>query len=160
MEAYREFLVTPEVSLRDPGSPPESPIGEQADRKLEITVLFTSLKPTAVAARRAAGLLRGLDGRITLIDAQPIPYALPLDCPPVSLDFSKRRLLAMVKQSTVEMAAQVLLCRLRFETLLRVLKPGSLVVVGCRERWWPTWERKLARKLQRAGYQTVLIESR
>lgn len=159
METYQEYLIKLENLRFDrcsPGKPQET---DYTARKLEITVLFTFPKLTAAAARHAAGLLRGLDGRIMLIDVQPIPCSLPLDHPPVSLDFSKKRLLAIVRQSPVEITAEILLCRFRFEALLCVLKPGSVVLVGCRRRWWPSWERQVARKLRCAGYETVLIKT-
>lgn len=105
---------------------------------------------------RAAALVTGLNGHISLLDLQTVPRQLPLDHPPVSIDFVKRRLVAIADASSVETAAYVYLCRCPVEALMSALKAGSLIVIGYRKRWWPTWETKLARKLQRAGYQIVL----
>jgi hypothetical protein len=55
---------------------------------------------------------------------------------------------------------QIFLCRDRFETLAAVLKPGSIVVVGGRKRWWPTKDETLARQLRRAGYEVLFKETR
>jgi hypothetical protein len=105
---------------------------------------------------RAAALVTGLNGHISLLDLQTVPHQLPLDHPPVSLDFAKHRLVAIANASSVETTACVYLCRCPVEALMSVLKAGSLIVIGCRNRWWPTWETKLARKLQHAGYEIVL----
>lgn len=140
------------------GEPPEEASDEEAGRKLEVAVLFTSPMPTLAAARRAAKLLEGLDGRITLIETQPIPYCLPVDRPAVSLAFTKQRLLKLIQESGIAMAARVFLCRFRYEALLQLLSPGALIVIGCRKTVWPSWEKRLGRKLRNAGYQTILIE--
>jgi hypothetical protein len=154
METYLE-----EERLLESARPPEPVSDEGAARNLEVAVLFTSIRATIAAAHCASKLLKGLDGRISLIEALPVPYPLPLDKPQVSLHFTKRRLRTLVEQSGIEMTAQIFLCRFRFEALLRILKPGALVVMGCRKRLWPTWEKRLAKKLRHAGYQTVVIES-
>jgi len=156
METYHEYVLRPERSYCSPRQPLAS---DYPARDLDITVLFTFPRLTAAATRHATGLLRGLDGRITLIDVQPVPYPLPLDRPPMALGFSERRLKTILEQSTVAITAKILLCRFRFEALLSILKPGSVVLVGCRRRWWPPWERKLARKLRRAGHEIVLIQT-
>jgi hypothetical protein len=148
-----------EKLLLDSGHPPETPSDEGVARKLEVAVLFTSFEATLAAARRASKLIEGLDGRISLVDTLPVPYPLPVDRPPVSLAFAKRRLLTLVEESGTEMTAHVFLCRFRFEALLLLLKQGALIVMGCRKTLWPIWEKRLARKLRRAGYQILLIES-
>jgi hypothetical protein len=51
------------------------------------------------------------------------------------------------------------LCRDRVETLRKVLKPHSLVVIGGRRSWWPTPENRLARQLRRSGHEVVFAEA-
>jgi hypothetical protein len=48
-------------------------------------------------------------------------------------------------------------CRDQVETLLRVLSPNSLVVIGGRKHWWPTPERRVARALQSKGHRVVFV---
>ena len=159
MNTSLAWLLNPEVPTRKQALPPDASTIPASERKLEISVLFTSRESTIAAVRRAAAMLKGLDGRISLIDVQTVPYPLPLDRPPVALDFTQRRLLAIAAESELESKASVYFCRFRWETLLRILKPGSAIVIGTRKRWWTSREKKLARKLQRAGYQTLVVEA-
>jgi hypothetical protein len=42
--------------------------------------------------------------------------------------------------------------------VLRAIRHGSIVMVGCRKRFWPTSERRLAWALRRRGHQVILTE--
>jgi hypothetical protein len=74
------------------------------------------------------------------------------------VDFNERRLRVLAGQSRVETRVSIYLCRDALPTLLSVLKPHSLVVVGSRKRWWPTAEKRLAAKLRRAGHVVMVTE--
>ena len=100
-----------------------------------------------------------LSARVTLLVPQVVPYPLPLETPPVLVDFSERRFRLIACQSPVETRVRIFLCRDRFEILNSVLSPRSLVVVGGRRRWWPTAERRLARKLRGAGHEVIFTET-
>jgi hypothetical protein len=105
----------------------------------------------------AAALLNVLNGHISLVAFQTVPHQLALENPPISVGFTKRRLLAIGNESSVETTAYVYLCRCPLEALTPVLAPRTLIVIGCRRRWWPTWETKLAQKLRHAGYQIISV---
>ena len=49
-------------------------------------------------------------------------------------------------------------CRDAVEMLRGALKPGSLVVIGERPRWWPTRESALAKALRKMGHIVLLSE--
>jgi len=157
MKPFSVSSPTREIVLAEGASPPEL-LAVEPGEKLEVSVLFTTPESTIAAVRRAATLLNGLEGRISLIDVQTIPYPLPFETPLVALDFIKQRLLAIAGEIDLEIAVYVYLSRFRWETLAQVLRPGSVIVIGCRTNWWLGWEKKLARRLQRAGYSTVLVE--
>jgi hypothetical protein len=159
MKAYRKFLVRLEKPVHEEGSTADAAASHGARHRLQIAVVFTSLSSTVAALNRAASLLRGLDGRISLIDARPIPYVLPLNEPPVSLDFTQLCLRAIASASDAEeVTPQIVLCRFRFEALVNVLKPYSLIIIGCRKSRWPNREKRLARKLRRRGYEVLVRE--
>jgi hypothetical protein len=158
MEPFRQFLVgngTLSHGTTLPASPPGT---NESEGKLEITVIFTSADATLAAIDRAGALLRGLNCHISLVAAQSVPYPLPLERPPVLLGFNKQRLVDIASESPVDTTVHLYLCRWRSETLASALKPGTVVVIGGRKRWWPTWEKSLARKLRRTGFTVIFLE--
>jgi hypothetical protein len=126
--------------------------------KLNIAVVYTSPAATLAAIQEAGKLADNLGGHLELVVPQVVPYPLPLESPPVLIEFSERRFREIASHSPVETTVRIYLCRDSGETLAKVLKPGSLVVIGGRRRWWPTRESALARKLQKAGHEVVFKE--
>jgi hypothetical protein len=134
------------------------PLGDEFEHRLDVAVVFTSAAATIAALRRAGTLANRLSARIKLIVPQIVPYPLPLESPPVLVDFSEHRFRTIAAESSVETAVQIYLCRDDWETVKIVLAPRSLVVIGGRKRWWPTQEKSMARKLRRAGHQVIFTE--
>lgn len=138
---------------------PASPPGTTGSYgQLEINVLFTSPEATVEALQRSGNLVRGLNARINLIALLIVPYPLALNNPPASVAFTEQRLLEVASQSSVDTNPHLYICRSPLEALSLVLKPYSVLIVGDRKSWWPTWERRLTRKIQSAGFQTLLLE--
>ena len=132
----------------------------EAQSRFEIAVVFTSVEATLAALKAAGSLAYRLGGRITIIVPQVVPFPLQLTSPPVLLEWNERRFRVIARESPVETAVRFYLCRDRMETLTKVLNGHSLVVLGGgKRRWWPTPERRLARKLRRAGHQVILTET-
>lgn len=131
----------------------------EVEPRLNISVIFTAVEPTAAALRMAGALAGGWNAHITLVVPQIVPYPLPLASPPVLLDFHERRLQELASRSPVETTVSVYLCRDREETLVSVLKPGSLIVLGGKRRWWPTAEGRLAKVLRRAGHEVIFART-
>jgi hypothetical protein len=109
-------------------------------------------RATLAAATRHA---RGLGAQITILAAQVVPYPLPLDRPPVPVEFTERALSSLASEQTVATDVELYLCRDKNETIRKVLKPESLVVIGGRKRWWRTAENRLTRLLRRDGHRVV-----
>ena len=130
----------------------------QVEPKLNIDVIFTSVDSIPGALKRATDLASRLGARIRLVVPQVVPYPLPLASPPVLLDWSERRFRAIAAESPVETTVEIYLCRDRLATLLAVLKPNSVVVLGGRKRWWPTSEKLLASRLRAAGHDVILAD--
>jgi len=137
---------------------PARPIGEEADQKLNIAVIFTSVESTLAALKEAGNLANSLGAKITLVVPQVVPYPLPLETPPVLLEFNEHRFRVIANESLVETSVQIYLCRDRQAMLLRMLSPNSLVVIGGHKKWWPTTEKLTARRLRQAGHKVIFIE--
>jgi len=114
---------------------------------------------TIAALKMAGALASGLSAHITLVVAQAVPYPLPLEDPPVLLDFIRPRLGQIASDSPVETTIRHYLCRDRLVTLTAVLKRGSIVVIGGRKKWWPTREKILVSRLRRFGHDAILTET-
>jgi hypothetical protein len=152
-------LAIEKVLVPAPGLPKRR-IGEESDQKLNISVVFTSVEATLAALREAGNLASSLGARIMLVAPQVVPDPLPLETPPVLVEFNENRFRAIASESPVETSVQIYLCRDRIETLTSVLKPRSIVVLGGRKRsWWPTKDERLARRLRRAGYEVLFKET-
>jgi hypothetical protein len=158
MEARKEMSLAYECRLKPATGMPDQPAGEGAESRLNIDVVFTSVEATLAALRKAGALASRLNAQVTLLVPQVVPYPAPLTSPPVLLDFSERRFRVIAGECPVETKVQLYLCRDAWETLSCALKPRSLVVIGGRARWWPTREKRLAKKLRRAGHEVVFAE--
>ena len=141
-----------------PGHPAHA-AAAHSESKLNIAVVFTSIHATLTALKRAGALAASLGARITLLVPQIVPYPLPLESPPVLLDFTERRFRLIADESPVETVVRIYLCRDGWDTVSTELSAHSLVVVGGRRRWWPTRAERLAGKLSRAGHEVIFAET-
>src|SRR6202049_2763104 len=106
--------------------------------RLEVNVIFTDPQATVAALKTAGVLARDLGACIQVRAAIAVLYKLPLDKPPVSVNFLESLLCRLVSRSelhTFEPSVHIYMCRDRIETLVRVLRPNSLVVISGREHW-------------------------
>jgi hypothetical protein len=138
---------------------PQTAAPRQSEPKLNIAVVFTSVDATLAALRQAGTLAAALGARILLMVPQVVPFPLPLESPPVLLDFNERRFHVIGAQSVVETVVRIYLCRDGWETVATHLSPRSLVVIGGRRRWWPTRPKRLASKLAHAGHEVIFAET-
>src|ERR1051325_3972287 len=118
-----------------------------------VSVVFTSPEGTLAAIRRAAEIVGRYAARLRVIVPQVVPFPRDLSNPSVNADFNEWQLVLLAQQVPVNATLDVYLCRDAAETVLAVLAPRSLVVVGGRQRrWWPSAEHRLADTLRRAGH--------
>jgi hypothetical protein len=138
---------------------PDQQIAASRSSNLNIIVVFTSSEPTMGALRTAGTLATQLGARITIVVPQVISYQLPLDKPPVLQDWNQRHFQVIANGCPVETAVRFYLCRDSWQTLTKVLKSHSLIVLGGKKHWWPTAESRLARKLRRLGHEVIFTET-
>ena len=142
------------AGIRD--RPADPPKGQRASgSSFRVTVLYTGMENTLAALRKAEELASGLDAHLLLAVPLVVPYKLPLTDPPVSPEFLVHKLSGSARHS---MDICICVGRDYRQVCGRVLKTGSLVVVGGRKRWWPTQEEHLACGLAAAGHQVVYVE--
>ena len=147
-----ERVVTPAIGR------PAPPRKDESDHSLDVAVVFTTAAATVAALRMADALARQLGASVRMLVPQVVPYPLPLQSPPILLDFSEQRFREIALESGVGTMVQIYLCRDKLETLKSVLAARSVVVIGGRKRWWPTAESRLARKLRRVGQEVIFAE--
>src|SRR6187399_544495 len=136
-----------------------NPEGPGQPGRLRIHVLFTNPRDTRAALQTAVDMASELESDISLIVTQIVPFPLPLDNPPVPLDFASeqiRRLAESVYTGVIELRGCIYLCRNPIETLIRKLPAHSLIVIGIRPHWPFGKAKRLARALRRNGHEVIL----
>lgn len=129
----------------------------------EVNVIFTEQKATAAALETAESFAQGLGACVRLRAAIIVPWQLPIDQPPVSVAFFEQLLRGLVDErntDAVERTIHVYICRDWIKTLLQVLRPNSVVVIGGRKHWWPIAESRIVRALRAKGHRVVLVDFR
>ena len=135
-----------------------------AGGQVEVVVVHTTIPTTLTALKTAATLAKGLSAQVRLLVPQVVPFALPLEHPPVPTSFTERRFRTVAEKAAVETTVEIVLCRDIAPALETLLRPRSLIVVGARNsRWWnrawPSFETRLARRLRKLGHQVVFANS-
>jgi hypothetical protein len=142
----------------DDALPPQGP-----DPRLRLIVIHTTMDGTRSALRAVAALADGLGAVVGVLVAQVVPFHVPLDRPPVSLDFLRRRLCGLASEAGLQVAEvriQICLCRDRIRALHQSLHSRSLIFIGAQGRWKSRHERKLAKVLSREGHFVILLDTR
>ena len=132
--------------------------GSERGPNVRIYVIFTDIIGTRAALLAATRLAYGLDLPLSLLAARSVPYPLPLESPPVSVEFTEHAMCSLVSDLDAEIAVQILLCREPQEALRDALGPEALVVIGKGKGWWRSRYRNLARRLRADGRHLVLID--
>ncbi len=126
-------------------------------RELRLFVPYTTQKLTARALRAAMDLAGGLSVQVSVVAVQVVPFACPLDRPPVAVEHMKRELGELAGNAGMPVQGSVVLARDREDGFRHALKPGSLILIAVRRRPWRTSEEELARRLAKAGYSVAMV---
>jgi hypothetical protein len=125
-----------------------------------ITVIYTSIEGTLAALDAAVQLSKGLQARIVLLVAAELAIYYPLDHPPVAASFFERVSSAILEELQLDESVirrEIYFCRRQVQCFEATLEPGSLVVLGTKNRKWQGWERRLAHTLEVLGHDAVLV---
>jgi len=125
---------------------------------LLVSVLFTTPAETLEALHAAASLAADLDARINLVSVRVVPYPLPLDRPPVYVEFLARQLRAVAAQSPLPVEIHLYFGRDAVETLNSVLPPDSLLLAGRRRGWRANIAKRLAGRLRQKGHHVLFAD--
>ena len=126
--------------------------GSRVDTGVALHVIFSGLRRTQALLAAASEFARGLDARITILVPQVVPYPLPLEQPPVPIQFIEHSVAAL------GVNVDVYLCRDRCQAILNALPPESVVIMGA-SRWCFSENRRIAKILRRQGHRVVLAPS-
>jgi hypothetical protein len=130
------------------------------DQNLRLYVIGTTPERTRRVLEIACALARDLDAKLSVLVAQPVPYPLPLDQPPVHADFIEGAWSQLARGQGIDTNVTVCLCRDRDETVRQRLAAGSIVLIGIRRRWLRSAEHILARMLRRDGHRVILVDTK
>jgi hypothetical protein len=133
--------------------------GRVVQSRLTVVVPFTTPELTKVALSHAVTLSTDLNAAIRLIETEVVPVQYPLDEPPISREFSANRLSEIAAAAGIHPRGEIIYTRDFMACFRRKVHIGSLIVIAEGMSWWPTAEKKLARKLLKAGYDVVLVRA-
>jgi len=133
-----------------------NPDKEETPGRLRIHVLYTNPGDTRAALNTAVEMADDLQTEIALIVSQIVPFQLPIDSPPVPLEFASEQIRRLAESAHTELKGYIFLCRNPIETLLKELPPHALVVIGVRARWPFGKSKRLAKALRRNGHEVIL----
>jgi hypothetical protein len=129
-------------------------------QSLSVNVLYTNPEATRVALKAAEALAHDLAATIHLRAVLCVPCRLSIDCPPIPVSFFRLALCELVERigsATCEYVLHIYVGRSRIETLLKVLRPSSLLVIAGRRRFWPTTESRVLKAASRAGHSVAFV---
>lgn len=130
-------------------------------QSLSVNVVCTSPAATAAALRAAASLAEDLEPTIHVRAMIPVPRQFPMDYafgPAQAMTRLLGELLQRIGLNRCKYVLHIYICRSRIDTLLNVLRPCSLLVIGGRQRLWPTLERRISRIMRAAGHSVAFVD--
>lgn len=123
-----------------------------------IHVLTTTFEGTRAALTAAVPLAKGCGARLVVIVTQVVPYAITLDNPIDSAEFTIRRCRDFVSELDGEARIQLCLCRRLDDVVSQLLPAHSTIVLGgWVAAWRPTAEAKLMRRMTESGHRVIFV---
>lgn len=126
-------------------------------KQLLINVAYTTPNGTLGALREAARLTAGMDANIRVIVPRVVPYPLELNQPQVNPECMAQHFRRLCVKTGADLRFEIVLCREVAHAYSVALDRNSVVIVGGRNRWWPTRETRLARSLTCKGHNVLFV---
>ena len=125
---------------------------------LDLVVPYVNPALTARAFAAALKLADGCNATMTLMAVHVLPYPAPLECQEGIRQRLEAELTAVARATPAALRVKLVFARDREEAYLALLRRESLVVIGTKDRWWPTGEERFARKLAAHGHSVAVIK--
>jgi hypothetical protein len=148
---------TLESSKQEPGS------GTEQTPPMSVNVVYSSPEATITALRAAEALTRELNATVHIRAMIAVPRQLAIDSAFTAAQFFYRLISDLVERvgsKDCEYVLHIYVCRCRIETLLKVLGPSSILVIGGRRRFWPTAESRLSKAAISAGHSVAFVDAK
>src|SRR5215471_6026170 len=123
---------------------------------LDIVVPYTTPQLTRLAIRKAEEMASAIPSAIHVVRLQAVPFPLDLRNPPVALSILREQT-RQVSRGVQTAEVSVILTRNPEASLLKMLHPGSIVVIASEKRWWRTAQERLKRFCERHGHPVTLL---
>ena len=124
----------------------------------EVCVLFTSPDETLRALRVASDLARLAGGEIRLVDFRVVPMGAPIESPGGRPRVEADGFLDRVRTEGIDVRVNVYVCRNARQAIPRVFNRQSIIVIGGRQRRWPTRAARWRRTLERRGHFVMFVD--
>ena len=123
---------------------------------LDIVVPYTTPELTREALRKAGELTAEIPSKIRVVRMQRVPFPLPLQHSPVSVDVLREQI-GNIVSGLAATEISIYLTREPEETLLHSLEPRSILVIASKRRPWRTAQESLKRICERHGNRVALV---
>lgn len=134
-----------------------TPPREEASQELVVNVIYTGETETLAALRSAARFAARLGARVCLDVLHVVPFPRELDDPQVQLPALRARYSNLVAAADVEAEVHIFLCRSSREAAKQLFAKPSIVVLGGKERPWPTRESRLGKLFEKLGHKVLFV---
>ena len=131
---------------------------DPAVRTESVNVLFTKPDETLEAVRVASAIGRAMAVPLTVTHLRAVPYPLTLDAPAGLSPAETEAFVERVRAEGIDVRVRVYLCRNADRMLPMAFKEHSVIVIGGRRSWWPTWSERMRRRLEAAGHFVLFVD--
>jgi hypothetical protein len=128
-------------------------------RTESVNVLFTKPDETLEAVRVASAIGRAMAVPLTVTHLRAVPYPLTLETPTGLSPAETDAFVERVRAEGIDVRVRVYLCRDADDMLPKAFKEHSVIVIGGRRSWWPTWYERMRRRLEAAGHFVVFVDA-